>query len=69
MMKTMMPPQVGMILQTLQRKKKGERPERKKERPKKEKVQIKKREGQIKKNNYRDNATILLPHLCFKVAP
>ena len=50
-MKTMIPPQVGMRLQTLQIRKK--------------------REKYIKneRKETRDNVTILLPHLCFRVAP
>ena len=58
MMETMIPPQVGMRLWM---KKRGERKEA-----------IKKRKGPNKKmreKERRDNATILLPHLCFKVAP
>ena len=57
MMETMIPPQVGMTLRT----KKRERKEA-----------IKKRKGPNKKmreKERRDNVTILLPHLCFKVAP
>ena len=58
MMETMIPPQVGMRLRTKKEEKK---------RPKE-----KKREGPNKKmreKERRDNVTILLPHLCFKVAP
>ena len=57
MMETMIPPQVGMRLWM-----------KKKER----KDAIKKRKGPNKKmreKERRDNVTILLPHLCFKVAP
>ena len=60
MMETMIPPQVGMRLRTKKKKK-----EKKKE-------AIKKRKGPNKKmreKERRDNVTILLPHLCFKVAP
>ena len=58
MMETMIPPQVGMRLRTKQKKKM----------PKKE------RKGPNKKTKMREkvrrgNATILLPHLCFRVAP
>ena len=56
MMETMIPPQVGMRLQTKKEKKEA----------------IKKRKGPNKKmreKERRGNATILLPHLCFKVAP
>ena len=53
MMETMIPPQVGMRLRT----------KKKRERPKKEKAQ------KMREKERRDNATILLPHLCFKVAP
>ena len=56
MMETMIPPQVGMRLRT-----------------KKKKEAKKKRKGPNKKmmreKERRDNVTILLPHLCFKVAP
>ena len=58
MMETMIPPQVGMRLQTKNKKR------RKKEAEKKEVPKKKMREKER-----RDNATILLPHLCFKVAP
>ena len=53
MMDTMIPPQVGMRLRTLQ------------------KEALKKRKGPNKKlrEERRDNVTILLQHLCFKVAP
>ena len=57
MMETMIPPQVGMRLQTKKKKKKEA---------------IKKRKGPNKKmreKERRDNVTILFPHLCFKVAP
>ena len=59
MMETMIPPQVEMRLWT--KNKKRERKEA-----------IKKRKGPNKKmreKERRDNVTILLPHLCFKVAP
>ena len=59
MMETMIPPQVGMRLQT--ENKKTERKEA-----------IKKRKGPNKKmreKERRGNVTILFPHLCFKVAP
>ena len=59
MMETVIPPQVGMRLWT--KIKKG-RKAIKKKRPKKEKEKMREKER-------RDNATILLPHLCFKVAP
>ena len=64
MMETMIPPQVGMRLRT----KKRERKEGKK----REKSQIKKdkkRKKKMREKERRDNVTILLPHLCFKVAP
>jgi len=67
MMETMIPPQVGMRLRTKKYIKEAKE------------AQIKKgghKKGPNKKNNKnmrekerRDNATILLPHLCFKVAP
>ena len=58
MMETMIPPQVGMRLRA------------KKKRPSKiEKAQIKKISKKMREKERRDNATILLPHLCFKLAP
>ena len=59
MMETMIPPQVGMRFRT---KKRGQ---------KKEKAQEKKKEKRkkMREKERRDNVTILLPHLCFKVAP
>ena len=60
MMETMIPPQVGMRLRTKNKKREI-------------KESIKKRIGPNKKmmreKERRDNVTILLPHLCFKVAP
>ena len=59
MMETMIPPQVGMRLRTKKiNKKRG---------IKREKAQIKNKKKREKER--RDNVTILLPHLCFKVAP
>ena len=55
MMETMIPPQVGMRLQT----KKEAKKKKKKEGPNKK----------IREKERRDNASILFPHLCFKVAP
>ena len=60
MMETMIPPQVGMRLRT----KKKEWP-KKREGPKKEKKKTKK----MREKKRRGNVTILLPHLCLKVAP
>ena len=60
MMETMIPPQVGMRLQKKNNKK------RKKEAIKKEKGPNKKI---MREKERRDNVTILLPHLCFKIAP
>ena len=56
MMKTMIPPQVGMRLRTLQKKeiKKRERPKR----GKKEKEKKRKRENKMREKERRDNATI-----------
>ena len=59
MMETMIPPQVGMRLRT---KKRCQKEPNKK--IKKEKIKEK-----TKKEKKRGNVTILLPHLCFKVAP
>ena len=60
MMKTMIPPQVGVRLQTLQKEKKGVE--------KKEKGQKK---GKAQKKENKKGAMLLsfFPHLCFKVAP
>ena len=58
MMETMIPPLVGMRLRT--KKQKKNEAIKKEKRPKTKKMREKER---------RDNATILLPHLCFKVAP
>ena len=55
MMETMIPPKVGMRLQT-KIKKKGKEAKKKKAQKMREKER-------------RDNVTILFPHLCFKVAP
>ena len=58
MMKTMIPPQVGMRLRTLQKKeKKKEKEKTKKERPKKE-GQRKKEKKKMREKERRDNATI-----------
>ena len=55
MMETMIPPQVGMRLRTKNKKRE------KKKGHKKEKAQ------KMREKDRRGNATILLPHLCFKV--
>ena len=59
MIETMIPPQVGMRLRT-----KKKRKAKKKRRPKKRKKRKK-----MRKKERRGNVTILLPHVCFKVAP
>ena len=59
MMETMIPPQVGMRLRTKKREKKEAI--KKEKRPKIKKM--------MREKERRDNVTILLPHLCFKVAP
>ena len=68
MMKTMIPPQVGMRLRTLQKEKKE-----KGQKEKKEKRGQRKKKGRrpkkMREKERRDNVTILFPHLCFKVAP
>ena len=56
MMKTMIPPQVGMRLRTLQRKKKEKG--QKKERPKRRKRRKEKKEKKTREKERRDNATI-----------
>jgi len=62
MMETMIPPQVGMRLRTLQKIKEAKEAQIKKERPKKPTKKMREKER-------RGNVTILLPHLCFRVAP
>ena len=57
MMKTMIPPQVGMRIRTLQKEKKREMPKRKKRRPKKRK-KIKEKNNKMREKERRDNATI-----------
>ena len=58
MMETMIPPQVGRRLRT-----------KKREGPKKEKGHKKEKAQKMREKERRENVTILLPHLCFKVAP
>ena len=58
MMETMIPPQVGMRLRTKKIKKEKKKKGQKKRRPKK-----------MREKERRGNVTILLPHLCFKLAP
>ena len=60
-METMIPPQVGMRLQTQKKRKK--RGHKKREKPKKGEGPKNEKKGR------RGTVTILLPHLCFKVAP
>ena len=72
MMETMIPPQVGMGLRTLQKEKKREMPKKEKgQRKKREKRKKRKRKKskKMREKERRDNVTILFPHLCFKVAP
>ena len=72
MMETMIPPQVGMRLRTLQKIKEAKEAQIKKERPKKPTKKIKKyikKEKKMREKERRGNVTILLPHLCFRVAP
>ena len=58
MMKTMIPPQVGMRLRTLKkRKKEKKKGHKKRERPKKKKIKEKEKKGMREKER-RDNATI-----------
>ena len=56
MMETMIPPQVGMRLRTKNKKRK-------------EAIKKEKRPKKMREKEKRGNVTILLPHLCFKVAP
>ena len=57
MMETMIPPQVGMRLRTKKREEEAIKKEKKGPNKK------------MREKERRDNVTILLPHLCFKVAP
>ena len=57
MMETMIPPQAGMRLRTKYKKRK------------KEAIKIEKAEIKNERKKEKGNATILLPHMCFKVAP
>ena len=66
MMETMIPPQVGMRLRTLRKIKEAKEAQIKKEAIKKRRP---KKNKKMREKERRDNATILLPHLCFKVAP
>ena len=69
MMKTMIPPQVGMRLRTLQKEK---RKKRKKKKAKEKKGEKKKNKNKKIKREKKREGTMLLslfPHLCFKVAP
>ena len=62
MMETMIPPLVGMRLRTKNKNKIKKRPRKREGPPKKENKKMREKER-------RGNATILLPHLCLKVAP
>ena len=62
MMKAMVPPQVGKSLRTLQKIKEAKEAQIKKEAKEAHQKNMREKER-------RDNATILFPHLCFKVAP
>ena len=61
MMEIMIPPQVGMNIWT--------KKEKKREMPKKGQRKKEKKEKKMREKERRDNATLLLPQLCFKVAP
>ena len=67
MMETMIPPQVGMRLRTKKREAKEAQIKKEKRGHKKRKAQMK--NEKMREKERRGNATILLPHLCFKVAP
>ena len=69
MMETMIPPQVEMRLRTKNKKiykKRGQRSPNKKRPYKKERKGPNKK---MREKERRGNVTILLPHLCFRVAP
>ena len=61
MMETMIPPLVGMRLRTLQKIKEAKEAQIKKE--------AKEAHQKMREKERRGNVTILLPHLCFRVAP
>jgi len=58
MMKTMIPPQVGMILRTLQKKRPKKREGQRKEKTEKEKKEKKRKNNKMREKERRDNATI-----------
>ena len=60
-METMIPPKVGMRLRT-KNKKREKRGHKKREGPEKQKNK------KVREKERRGNATILLPHFCFRVA-
>ena len=60
----MIPPQVGMKLRTLQKIK-----EAKEAQIKKEAKEAHQKNKKLREKERRGNATILLPHLCFNIAP
>ena len=66
MMETMIPPQVGMRLRM---KKRGQRSPKKRKKRGHKKEKRKGPNKKMREKERRDNVTILLPHLCFKVAP
>ena len=66
MMEAMIPSRVGMSLQTLQKR---EAKEAHKKREAKEAHQKKEKNKKMREKERRGNVTILLPHLCFRVAP
>ena len=61
MVETMIPPQVRMRLRTLKKIKEAKEAQMKKE--------AKEAHKKMREKERRGNVTILLPHLCFKVAP
>ena len=68
MKETMIPPQVRMRLRTLWKIKEAKEAQIKKE-AKEAHQKKKKKQKKMREKERRGNVTILLPHLCFKVAP
>ena len=66
-METMIPPQVGMRLRTLWKIKEAKEAQIKKEA--KEAHQNKTKNKKMREKGRRGNVTILLPRVCFRVAP
>jgi len=68
-METMIPPQVGMRLRTLKINKRGQRIPNKKEAKEAPPPPKKTKKQKMREKERRGNVTILLPPLCFRLAP